>query len=698
MTHPLSEPLMTLWFGNFYRPAYDDRAFVDQAMDSIRDMGFNAVLLDSKAWEDFQARYAGGEASPYVAQQEYMMASAARAGLAHLFLSLYLNGDNLYPNIRFSPPVYGESVTRPDGSDGRWYKYWSEKARDAQTAHVAGLMKLYREGHAEITVDGERRLPMCSMWDPIVAPSFDAEGQNRYRAWLQNRYGDIHTFNQAYGTDFADFDHIPPEAYWFTVRYGEGSCYTLADLRENTPVFVMWADNMTWLSEELTGYFAAMQERLHGVDPALCLMPNLAQWSHMLNIDTSRKSDIGLCELWDTAMRGIDMRAIAPYVDMAHYYTVPVTIDGEPDAYVVSCQHAHIRSLNPGRPFLGGIYWGRFLYSDVYRFLTPEEILGSIVASGASGVSAYGMCGMDDGGLLHRMDEGFIASLSRGNAWAKTVIPLLGRRKQSSVAILYPTAMALLEPLRVSGADARRSDTLGLYRFLCDLGFAPDMVEAEDVIAGLSGFDVLLISADDCYHARRNPALETALRTFVQRGGVIIHGQHSEAAELAFSLTPTPTASACYTWEGEGGLLLGGPFVSYPGEILAAWREDGASCISRNRCGEGYVYSFGFMPGYQVAARTAPHVPITQRNNALYPFPLMACNPLRELLLRHTAPDVPVALRDVECAVFSGGVVVINHRSVPVRLTLPGTPVSQQPMLGMLPAHSAAFFPKETKA
>ena len=413
MTHPLSEPLMTLWFGNFYRPAYDDRAFVDEAMARIRSMGFNAVLLDSKAWADFQARYAGEEASPYVAQQEDMMDAAARAGLCHLFLSLYLNGDNLYPNIRFSPPVYGESVTRPDGSDGRWYKYWSVRARDAQTAHVAGLMKLYRAGHAEIPLNGEARLPMCSMWDPIVAPSFDEDGRSRYRAWLECRYGAIAAFNAAYGTDFDSFDVIPPEAYWFTLRYGESSCYTEADLRANTPAFVMWADNMTWLDQELTGYFAAMQERLHGVNPALYLMPNLAQWSHMLNIDTSRKSDIGLCELWDTAMRGIDMRAIAPYVDMAHYYTVPVTIDGDPDAYVVSCQHAHIRSLNPGRPFLGGIYWGRFLYSDVYRFLTPEEILGSIVASGASGVSAYGR------GLLHRMNQGFTGSLSRGNAWAK---------------------------------------------------------------------------------------------------------------------------------------------------------------------------------------------------------------------------------------------------------------------------------------
>lgn len=86
-------------------------------------------------------------------------------------------------------------------------------------------------------------------------------------------------------------------------------------------------------------------------------------------------------------------------------------------------------------------------------------------------------------------------------------------------------------------------------------------------------------------------------------------------------------------------------------------------------------------------------MPLSQRNNALYPFLLMARNPLRELLLRHTVPDAPVALRDVECAAFAGGVVVINHRSVPVRLTLPGEPISQQPMTGgLLSAHSAAFF------
>lgn len=696
MTNPIREPLMTVWFGNFYSPAYDDKAFIDRSMDAIRDAGFNCVLMDTKAWEDFRTRCEGGEASQYVSQQEYMMAAAARVGLGHAFLSLYLNGDNLYPNIRFSPPIHGESVTLPDGSDGRWYKYWSDVARQSQEDHVRRLMHTYMAGHAEIQLEEQPRLPMCSMWDPIAAPSFDEEGVARYRAWLEKRYGDISRFNAAYATAFTGFADIQPADYWFTVKHGEGSCYTLEDLRRSTPAFVMWADNMRWLAEELTLYFAAMKERLHGVDPRLYLMPNLAQWSHLINIDTSRKSDIGLCELWDTAMRGIDMRAIAPHVDMAHYYTVPVTIDGDPDAYVVSCQHAHIRSLNQGRPFLGGVYYGRFLYNDVYRFVTPEEVVGGMVAQGVSGISAYGYCGMDDGGLMHRMDEGFTVSLARANRWAKDVIPRLGEKQRSRVAILFPTAMALLEPLKVQGAENRRNDLLGVYRHLCDLGYAPDMVESEDVIQGLQGYQVLVIPADDCYHAQRSEALEEALRAFVQQGGVVIHSQYAEAAELAFDLHPAPTASTCYTYEGEGGLLLGAPYASYPGEALALWREDGGSAISCSRFGKGCVYSFGFMPGYQIAARSAPHVPLSQKNGELYPLALMHHDPIRDILLRHAAPDAPIAMKDVECTVFQHGCIVVNHRSTPVALDLPGRIISQQPMAGnLLPARSAAFIAKE---
>lgn len=102
------------------------------------------------------------------------------------------------------------------------------------------------------------------------------------------------------------------------------------------------------------------------------------------------------------------------------------------------------------------------------------------------------------------------------------------------------------------------------------------------------------------------------------------------------------------------------------------------------------------MPGYQYAARTAPHVPLSQRNNALYPYTHMEHNPLAEILQRHTQPDAPIAMKDVECAVFEHGTVVINHRSTPVTLPASEKPEGQQMICGgLLPAHSAAVLWEE---
>lgn len=42
MTRRIKEPLMTLCFGNFDRPAFDDRAFIDQSVRNIRDMALTA--------------------------------------------------------------------------------------------------------------------------------------------------------------------------------------------------------------------------------------------------------------------------------------------------------------------------------------------------------------------------------------------------------------------------------------------------------------------------------------------------------------------------------------------------------------------------------------------------------------------------------------------------------------------------------
>ena len=38
-------------------------------------------------------------------------------------------------------------------------------------------------------------------------------------------------------------------------------------------------------------------------------------------------------------------------------------------------------------------------------FLTPEEIVGTMTACGVDGYTSYGMNGLDDGGVLNRMED-----------------------------------------------------------------------------------------------------------------------------------------------------------------------------------------------------------------------------------------------------------------------------------------------------
>ena len=113
-----NRPYMNVIFGNFYSPAFDNEEFVDKTMGLIRDLGFNSVMFDTKAWEDFKERFETGALSQYVKMQEYMGGSAHRHGLAYNFLLLYLNGDNLYPHIRFSPPIFGEETAPSERLSG----------------------------------------------------------------------------------------------------------------------------------------------------------------------------------------------------------------------------------------------------------------------------------------------------------------------------------------------------------------------------------------------------------------------------------------------------------------------------------------------------------------------------------------------------------------------------------------------------
>lgn len=764
---------LSLWFGNFYRPAYDDREFVRRAITLIKDLGFNTVLLDSKAWEDFALRFQGGEASPYVSMQEFMQEEILRQGLSYQFLSLYLNGDNLYPHIRFSPPIYGDSVVNADGSDGKWYRYWSPKAQDSMAEHVEGLLRLYGERQSRIGMTEksaaetagaagttgmaeaaetssaqaetdmgakcavypanapapQTRKPMCSMWDPIIAPSFDTEGRSRYLTWLKNRYqGDIRQLNADYGTHAASFEELHPEEYWFTLRWPDRTSFTEEEAAAMAPPFQVLAHNRLWQRDELTSYFRTMKERLHQIDPELWLCPDLAQWGYFLNVDGAMLSGVGMADLWDTAVRGIDLYHLAEHVDCANFLSVPVTPDGDADCYVTACHHSMLRSMNQGRDFLGGIYWGRFLYQPIYETLTPCEVMASIAASGASGCSAYGCCGLDDGGLLHRMEPYFNQSLARANQWFQEILPLRGELLPPETAILFPSAMALMENMGTPKNKERRLDLLGFYHACLDLGVNADVIDGKQLSQPdiLAQYRVIILPEDDCYQADPDPELEKALAQYVQSGGTIIHSPGSILGRKLFApdakkhpaspvrllacspadfdgtdytlekncaprkdYTPRkdflpeedciPQSTCFFSYKEEPSPSLS-PCASVPSarRVLAIWLSDGQPALVKTAIGKGCVFSFGFDYGFSYTAKIAPHVPREQKNNALYPVTMLERNLLQELLEEALGRRL-FCHRNIEKALFDKGLIIINHTSYPCPVTETGEKYYQYP-------------------
>lgn len=620
----MNKPFKAVWFGNFYRPAYDDREYCAKTAELIARLGFTSCVLDCKDWEDIRARCAGGEASQYVKSLEWTMEALGANGIGHTYLSMYLNGDNLYPDIRFSAPVFGESVTAADGSDGRWYKYWSPKAREAQVEHVSQMLRKW--GSLAIGSEGEERIPIVSMWDPITAPCFSEEGRARYLSFISRRLGDERASEGM-------------EALW--------------NSREAEVVHA----NRLWQLSELEDYFSDMQGRLHALDSRLLTVPDLAQWGCFLTVDGSLLGDVGLSDLWDTANRGLDIFALAPHLDMASFISVPCAPSGDPDAYVTSYHHAMMRSANRGRPFWGGLFLGRFLHNDLYSVVTPEEVIGSVVASGASGYISYGINGLDDGGLLDKMGDGFLGSLERANRWMDEVVPALGKRARGEVALLFPSAMALSENYAVPGNAERRLDSLGWWRLLSDLGLSPEIVTMDQIAGGaLDGIKVLVMPESSNYSFGPNPDAGKALREF---GGLVLASAGSSEAAATW---PEERSETCPLMPVglECAVSVGAvaPRRLLSGEKLASW-SDGSAAVSRT----GSLVRFGFSPGLSVVSKKIRHVPRSGRNNAVYPLALSGTEFFRSLLSGAGVAAAPCP--GVERALFENGAVLVNHTSYP---------------------------------
>lgn len=688
VTPATATPFISMWFGNFFEPFYSDVEAVKRGIADVAALGFTSVNLDSKPWEDFFARYRGDPASQYVGTQELMMAEAAKHGLDYTCLALYLCGDNLHPTIRDVPPVRGEEAIRPDGQPMGTYKYWSPHAQATMVEHVQGLLRLYGDGMRRAD-DG--RVVMQTMFDPIAKPSFDPEGARHYLGWLSQLYaGDIAKLSARYGIRAETFEDMRPAEYWLRpeeLDWVGAARPTATDFARRTPDFHRWVDNQTYLGEVLLDYFATMREHWRRTEPGLFVEPVLHQWGYFFN--PPGQPD------WQTGQRALDVYRLAEHVDSVLFITAPLNAENRPDAGVLSVEASIARTANGGRPFTGGLYLGRHVNEDVYRTVPPAEAIATHVAAGAKRLHVYGYSGLDDGGVLFRMDDLFKDSLRAGTRWAAEVIPLLDQPRTREVALLFPAAMSFYEPVEVDLGGRHRMDMLGWYQQLTDLGWHVDILHPDQVVSGeLVHYQHLAVPTDSLYDLGDNHAVEVAVREFVERGGTMLHGAGCALAEVAFGIAEEAVPFDCIRWEEE--LIPHGwstaAFTSQ-GTAVGAFIGSDRTAILRTQVGLGRVLSIGFEYGYAYSRRTMPIVPPVYGRSEMHPLVLLERTPV-EVEIGISPSSLMRPIRGVETAVFGDRAVIVNHRSSPIDLT--GLSVKRRLSLapsapGWIAAHSAEY-------
>jgi hypothetical protein len=458
------------------------------------------------------------------------------------------------------------------------------------------------------------------------------------------------------------------------------------DFAKRTPDFYRWIDNQTHLAEVLDEYLAAMKKSWRGLEPQLFVEPLLHQWGYFFNppgqID------------WQTGQRSLDVYRCAKHVDSVLFIAAPLNAENRADAMALSVEGSIMRNANSHRPFTAGLYLGRHVNGDIYRVVPPAEVIGSLVANGAKGLHIYGYSGLDDGGVMYRMDEVFKDSLRAGNLWAAEVMPLLDQPRAKEVALLFPAEMSLYEPLEVDVEGRNRMDLLGWYAQFADLGWHVDIVHPDQIVAGaLVAYKHLIVPHNSLYDLGDNAALEDAVNKFVTAGGTIFHGPHCELARRAFGIEEQTIAFDCVKWREEI-IPHGWSTVAFRGgKALGKYIQSGRIAIAQTNLGKGKIFSFGFQYGHSYSRRTMPIVPPQYGKREMHPVVLLKETPVAAHV--GASPQAPIApIKGVEFARFGKHLVIANHRSSPVDISsiTARRALSQVPSApGWLAAHSAVY-------
>lgn len=647
-TNGKNRPHFSLWFGNFFEPYYSDRALVREGMKEIADMGFNSIILDSKLWEDFTEFFGGGEESEYVAMQRFMVEECAKNGMGINFLTLFYNGDNLYPHIRDSKPDIINPVTDRNGKPMRGYRHWDKQQTAAMIEHNVNLYeKLAKDAAAKaVNENGEKKIPCYFYHSPVLMPSFDQDGRQIYLDWLKKKYGTLQAINSEYGIECkteADLDMLK---LWPVMNADD---YKGEDKSSR---MLMHRDNMLFRQEMLENFYAELTEGIRKRIPDIFLYDCLSQWKYFLT------------DWVEISERGLDIWRLAKFLDSPSFYTLPADAYGEANCYAVSFENAILRSACGSNDPVSGLFLGRYLYNDIYGYVTPGEAIASCYGAGATDMFFYGYSGLDDGGNFGKWEANRKLSVKKALDWFSDVREISGKRlSDKKAAIVFPYASFTMENRRLNDEKYRlsRNDLLGYYQQLADLGINADIIDRSQINKeSLSEYKIIVLPADPWYAYLPDKSLENALKAYAENGGTVICGA-SCGLHSVFEINSEKHESDSFKFEEEI-TEFSLSFLSFNDIVPeAAYCSDGKTALGKLNYGKGTIYCSGIDMGLCYCERSQKPVPVRYGRQAQYPLTVIKRTPIEKWIIESGLAEK--SIRGIERIPFQNGILIINHTS-----------------------------------
>lgn len=654
-TNGKKRPHFSLWFGNFFEPYHSDRQLVSEGMKEIAEMGFNSIILDSKLWEDFTEYFESGKESEYVAMQKYMVEECAKNGMGINFLTLFYNGDNLYPHIRDSRPDIINPVVDRDLQPMRGYRHWDSEQTNAMIEHNVNLYEKLAGDAAAKAVDenGKRWTPCYFYHSPVLMPSFDEDGRKVYIDWLSSKYGSIDAVNEEYGFSYKGFDELDMAELWPVM--------TAEDYKSNgyNSRLTLHRDNMLFRQDMLEKFYAELTYGVRDRIKDIFLYDCLSQWKYFLT------------DWVEISERGLDLWRLAKYLDSPSFYTLPADVYGEANCYAVSFENAILRSAANGKDIVSGLFLGRYLYNDIYEFVTPGESIASCFGAGATDMFFYGYSGLDDGGNFGKWDKNRKLSVKKALDWFADVREIAGKRINcKKAAIVFPYASFTMENRRLNDQQYRlcRNDLLGYYQQLADLGINADILDRSQITADtLAEYEFIILPADPWYSYLPDKALEKSIEQYASNGGRVLCGA-SCGLHSVFNINAEKHAPDSFDFE-ETVTDFSNSFCSFEGiEPEATYCSDKKTVLAKSSYGKGCVYSCGLDMGLCYCERTQKPVPVAYGRQAQYPLKVIKRTPIEKWLIESKVAEE--CIRGIERVEFENGILIINHTSYDYEVTV----------------------------